>query len=79
MSDFAQCSISQRRITAVDANDLYDFMVIDAQQRDNSKSSLTCSLHSIGDRFYFSQLCAAFLQSMDRCSRRVFNDNTNDW
>jgi len=36
MSD---CFISLSRITAVDANDLYDFMVIDSQQRDTGKSS----------------------------------------
>ena len=37
---YCQCFriVLVRRITAVDANDLYDFMVIDAQQKNASKS-----------------------------------------
>ena len=36
-----------RRITEVDENDLYDFMVIDAQQKNASKLSFFSLLHSM--------------------------------
>jgi len=44
------------RITAVDANNLYDFMVIVAQQRNVSKSSVSLNIIAlIPDRMYFSK------------------------
>jgi len=60
MSDCACCFISLRRITAVDANDLYDFMVIDSKERDTSKSSFIGLLHCINLTFCFCQLYAVF-------------------
>jgi len=41
------CVILLRRITAVDANDLYDFMVIDMQQRDAGKSHYFVALSPV--------------------------------